>query len=139
MRLAKRLWNDEVGFVLSVELVLVATIAVIGLLAGITSVRDAVISELSDVAGAVQDINQSYQYFGVQGHSAATAGADYLDDTDYCDAPDDVADAIDNCILIDGINEVEETGLPNTFVEAGDCRPDLLCELEAIAIIPRPA
>ena len=26
-------------------------------------------------------------------------------------------------------------GLPNTFVEAGVCRPDLLCELEAIAII----
>jgi enamine deaminase RidA (YjgF/YER057c/UK114 family) len=29
------------------------------------------------------------------------------------------------------------TGLPNTFVEAGVCRPDLLCELEAIAIIPQ--
>ncbi len=27
-------------------------------------------------------------------------------------------------------------GTPNTFVEAGVCRPDLLCELEAIAIIP---
>jgi hypothetical protein len=26
--------------------------------------------------------------------------------------------------------------LPNTFVEAGVCRPDLLCEMEAIAIIP---
>jgi enamine deaminase RidA (YjgF/YER057c/UK114 family) len=29
------------------------------------------------------------------------------------------------------------TGLPNTFVEAGVCRPDLLCELEAIAILPK--
>ena len=28
-------------------------------------------------------------------------------------------------------------GLPNTFVEAGVCRPDLLCELEAIAILPK--
>ena len=27
-------------------------------------------------------------------------------------------------------------GLPNTFVEAGVCRPDLLCEMEAIAIVP---
>lgn len=27
--------------------------------------------------------------------------------------------------------------LPNSFVEAGVCRPDLLCELEAVAIIPR--
>lgn len=29
------------------------------------------------------------------------------------------------------------SGLPNSFVEAGVCRPDLLCELEAIAVIPR--
>lgn len=28
-------------------------------------------------------------------------------------------------------------GLPNTFVEAGVCRPDLLCELEAIVILPK--
>ncbi len=28
------------------------------------------------------------------------------------------------------------SGLPNSFVEAGVCRPDLLCEIEAIAIIP---
>jgi enamine deaminase RidA (YjgF/YER057c/UK114 family) len=28
-------------------------------------------------------------------------------------------------------------GLPNTVVEAGVCRPDLLCELEAIAIVPK--
>ncbi|MHB0956036.1 MAG: Rid family hydrolase [Pirellulaceae bacterium] len=27
--------------------------------------------------------------------------------------------------------------LPNSFVEAGVCRPDLLCEIEAIAIVPR--
>ena len=30
-------------------------------------------------------------------------------------------------------------GLPNSFVEAGVCRPDLLCELEASAIIPHEA
>lgn len=28
------------------------------------------------------------------------------------------------------------TGLPNSFVEAGVCRPNLLCELEAIVILP---
>jgi enamine deaminase RidA (YjgF/YER057c/UK114 family) len=27
-------------------------------------------------------------------------------------------------------------GLPNSFVEAGVCRPNLLCELEAIVILP---
>ena len=29
------------------------------------------------------------------------------------------------------------TGLPNTMVEAGVCRPNLLCEMEMIAIVPR--
>ncbi|MFV1967047.1 MAG: Rid family hydrolase [Pirellulaceae bacterium] len=28
------------------------------------------------------------------------------------------------------------SGLPNTFVEAGVCRPNLLCEMEAVAIVP---
>jgi enamine deaminase RidA (YjgF/YER057c/UK114 family) len=27
--------------------------------------------------------------------------------------------------------------LPNTFVEAGVCRPELLCEMEAVAVIPK--
>jgi enamine deaminase RidA (YjgF/YER057c/UK114 family) len=27
--------------------------------------------------------------------------------------------------------------MPNTLVEAGVCRPDLLCEMEAIAILPK--
>lgn len=87
---------------------MIATIAVIGLLAGYTAMRDAVISELSDVAGAVQDMNQSFRYYGVLGHSASTAGADYTDDTDWCDSTDDAANAIDNCIVIDATNDVEE-------------------------------
>ena len=28
------------------------------------------------------------------------------------------------------------SGLPNTFVEAGVCRPNLLCEMEAIVVVP---
>ena len=27
-------------------------------------------------------------------------------------------------------------GLPNTVVDAGVCRPELLCEMEAIAMVP---
>ena len=55
----KTLWNDEAGFIVSIELILIATIAIIGLITGMTAVRDAVVSELSDVAGAVQDLNLS--------------------------------------------------------------------------------
>jgi len=101
--LVQKMWNDDKGFVVSIELVLIATIAVIGLITGLTAVRDAVVSELSDVAGAVQDINQSYTINGVIGHSAVTAGMNFLDETDHCDDADDVAGVADNCITFDGV------------------------------------
>ncbi|MFO0902719.1 MAG: hypothetical protein U0939_06950 [Pirellulales bacterium] len=105
----KKLWKDEAGFVVSAELILIATIAVIGLVVGLAAVRDGVTSELSDVAGAIQDVNQSYDINGVVGHSAATAGFGFQDDTDFCDSNDDVTDADDNCITHLGAI-VEENG-----------------------------
>jgi Flp pilus assembly pilin Flp len=100
--LSKKLWNDNAGFVVSIELILIATIAVIGLIAGMTAVRDGVVSELSDVAGSVQDLNQSYSINGVTGHASSTAGMDFDDATDFCDDADDVAGQADNCITFDG-------------------------------------
>ena len=98
---SKKLWNDDAGFIVSIELVLIATIAVIGLIAGLTAVRDGVVSELSDVAGSVQDLTQSYSYNGVVGHAASTAGSDFLDALDFCDSAEDTAGQADNCITFD--------------------------------------
>jgi len=102
MSLVRKIWNDEAGFVVSAELILVATVAVIGLLVGLAAVRDGVISELSDVAGAIQDVNQSYSIDGVVGHNANTAGFNFLDGTDECDSADDPANNADNCITFNG-------------------------------------
>lgn len=102
MTQTKSLWNDEAGFIVSIELILIATIAVIGLITGLAAVRDAVVSELSDVAGAVQDLNQCYSFMGVIGHSAATCGSDYVDSLDWCDDAEDLAGVADNCITFDG-------------------------------------
>lgn len=101
-QVANKLWNDEAGFIVSIELILIATIAILGLITGLTAVRDAVVSELSDVAGAVQDLNQCYSFFGVAGHSGSTCGSDYVDMTDFCDDADDIAAAADNCIEFNG-------------------------------------
>lgn len=60
MRLLKQLWNDERGFVNSAELILIATLAVIGLIVGLATFRDAVIQELADTGAAVGQVNQSY-------------------------------------------------------------------------------
>lgn len=63
MRLLKQLWNDERGFVNSAELILIATLAVIGLIVGLATFRDAVIQELADTGAAVGQVNQSYSVF----------------------------------------------------------------------------
>jgi len=60
MQLFNRLWHDERGFVVSSELILLATIVVIGLLVGITVWRDAVVQELGDTGAAIGQFNQSY-------------------------------------------------------------------------------
>ncbi|MFM7074259.1 MAG: hypothetical protein ACKO38_20930 [Planctomycetota bacterium] len=108
MKIARKFWSDDQGFVVSSELVLIATVVVIGLLTGLAAVRDAVISELSDVAGAIQDINESYSIDGVVGHNANTAGFNYLDGTDECDSNDDPAGVSDNCITFNGVVTNEE-------------------------------
>lgn len=56
----KKLWNDERGFVNSMELILIATLAVLGLIVGLATFRDSLTQELGDTAAAIGQINQSY-------------------------------------------------------------------------------
>jgi hypothetical protein len=87
----RKLFNDEAGFVVSAELVLVATIGVLAMVVGLASVRDAVLSELCDVASAFGAIDQSYNYRSTskpggttKGHGNS-AGSGYNDLSDDCD------------------------------------------------------
>jgi hypothetical protein len=95
-RLGARLLNDEAGFVVSAELVLVATIAILALVVGLSEVSLSINSELEDVACAFGAINQSFQFKGIQGHNCYnTVGSSYLDKVDFCDCdsigPGDIA------------------------------------------------
>lgn len=103
----KVLWNDQQGFIVSIELILLSTILVIGLITGMTALRDAVVSELSDVGGAIQDLNQGYEYNGVAGNSGRTQGSDFTDTRDFADEPEDPFGAADNCISF-GILPLDE-------------------------------
>ena len=99
----KKLWNDEVGAIVSAELVLVLTILVIGMIAGLASLRDAVVSELADVAQAIANVNQGYQYGGITAHCAATAGSFFRDQQDFCDGGADQAGGQQSkCVAICG-------------------------------------
>ncbi|MDF1743671.1 MAG: hypothetical protein P1V19_08245 [Gimesia sp.] len=93
-------WNDEAGFVVSSELVLIGTILVLGVVVGLATVRDQVVQELGDLALAISNINQSYSFSGVTGHTSSTAGSIYIDLLDFCDAATDNAAAEPACISV---------------------------------------
>lgn len=87
----RKLFNDENGFVVSAELILVLTIGVLGMVVGIASVRDAVLTELGDVADAFGTIDQSFNYRSAtkagdttKGHGNVS-GAGFNDRSDDCD------------------------------------------------------
>ncbi len=81
----KKFWNDEAGAIISAEVAIVLTILVIGMVTGLSSLRDAVILELADVGAAIGNLNQSYTVGGVVAHSAATGPSGYADVADFCD------------------------------------------------------
>src|SRR4051812_11164022 len=69
------LLNDEAGFIVSAELVLVATIGVLSLIVGLTEVAFNINQELEDVGSAFGSINQTYQYNGVAGSKGKAEGS----------------------------------------------------------------
>lgn len=100
MNMLSRFWNDEAGFVVSSELVLIGTILVLGVVVGLATVRDQVVQELGDLALAISNINQSYSFSGVTGHTSSVAGSIFDDTLDFCDANTDPANAEPACISV---------------------------------------
>ena len=103
----KKFWNDEAGFIVSAELVLIATILVLGMIVGLVSVRDQVVQELGDIALAIGVINQSYSFSGITGHTSSTAGSMMDDASDVCDSTADSAGASSVCISVVQPSSVE--------------------------------
>ncbi|MCA9055560.1 MAG: branched-chain amino acid aminotransferase [Planctomycetaceae bacterium] len=79
-QLFTRLYNDECGLVQSAELVLIATITVIGMVVGLSEVTWNVNQELKDVGNAFGAVNQSYSTFGSSSSSSATSSSQL----DFC-------------------------------------------------------
>lgn len=86
-----KLWNDEAGVIISAELVLVLTIAVLAMVVGLHAVAKSVTQELNDLSSAFGSLQQSYLYQGlVKGARrgvphASVAGSAFLDSRDDCD------------------------------------------------------
>ena len=103
MKMFKQLLADEAGFVVSTELVLVATVLVIGMVTGLATLRDGVIQELVDLSNAIGNIEQSYVYNGVTAHTSATNGSEYNDETDFCETGADTVAAEPGCLQVDTV------------------------------------
>jgi len=84
--------HDDSGFIISAELVLVATVLVLGMLVGLSQVQNAVVSELNDVAHAIGALNQTYYFSGFHARKwfgytkSRTTGSAFYDLVDTCDA-----------------------------------------------------
>ncbi len=84
----KQLWNDELGVIISAELVLVLTICVLSMVVGMHAIAKAVTFELGDLASAFGAIEQSYEFNGFEhdnGDHSSTKGSEYDDAQDDCD------------------------------------------------------
>lgn len=81
------LLNDEAGFIVSAELILISTIVILGLVAGLSEISFAVNNELEDVASAVGSLNQSFYVAGQNTcHKGGKAGSSFSDSADECDS-----------------------------------------------------
>jgi Flp pilus assembly pilin Flp len=74
-----KLWNDEAGFTVALELILIAVILVIALVTGLSAVRNAMLGELDELADAILAINQSYSVGGSSEQCAMTGMTTFSD------------------------------------------------------------
>jgi len=90
MSLFNTLLNDEAGFIVSAELVLISTIAVLGMIVGLSEVALNVNNELEDVGSAFANVKQSYSISCSSGHKAQFWGSSNWDQCEFCDGQFDV-------------------------------------------------
>lgn len=95
--------HDDSG-VLTFEWILIITVLVIGVIAGLASVRDAISAELADIAQAMGSVDQSYTYSGVKTEISQGVGAQTQTFFD--------AAWVEGSMFNDGIVNVEIEALP---------------------------
>ncbi len=92
-RVLSALLQDEAGFIVSAELVLIGTLLVIGMIVGLSEVQHAIVQELNDVAEAIGSVNQSFEFSGFSARKSdwhgqvksLTRGSRFTDQMDECD------------------------------------------------------
>ena len=92
--------NDETGVIISAELVLVLTIAVLSMIVGLSEVAVAVNTELNDVSNAIGALNQSYAFTGFVGNGGKYKS--WYRGTTFIDNGPDDCDTNSTCDIVAG-------------------------------------
>jgi hypothetical protein len=86
-----RFFNDEAGFVVSTELVLVCTVTVLSLCVGLSEVSHGVNGELEDLGCAFGSLNHSFCVQGFTNNKGCmSSGHCFNDFVDQCDNQHDI-------------------------------------------------
>lgn len=77
--LLTKLIDDEAGFIVSAELVMIATLGVLAMAVGLSEVAWNINNELQDVGRAFGSMNQSFSTYGQTGHYGTNGGSSFVD------------------------------------------------------------
>jgi len=93
----RKFFNDEAGFVLSAEMIIIATLTIGAAVIGAAAVRDSIVNEYDDVADSIGALDQSWRirdvvvdgdgasnFDSAQDHGGAS-GSGFNDNRDDCD------------------------------------------------------
>jgi Flp pilus assembly pilin Flp len=70
-KLMRRLWADDQGAVISVELVLVLSILIFGIIPGLVALRNSIIASMGNIGDTLVELVPSFTYSGFQVGGAA--------------------------------------------------------------------
>lgn len=73
-KLFRKLWADDAGFITSIEMLFIAVILVIGLIAGWSALRVGVVSELGSLGNAVAELDDGYFVDGLTSETGGSNG-----------------------------------------------------------------
>ena len=73
--LLPKLWADDCGALLSIEFLLIASVLVLGLVVGLTTLRNAVTAEFVALADALLALNTGFSVGGLSGCCSSVDGA----------------------------------------------------------------
>jgi Flp pilus assembly pilin Flp len=74
-----KMWKDDTGALIATEWVFFVTILVLGIITGLVALRQAVISETTELAQALLSLNQSFSFSGRANCESSTGGSAVID------------------------------------------------------------